>query len=65
MKELDELLVRWLDQHYALESSDHQQLFRAFLELPDPLMAAYLLGREHPDDPDQQALIERIRRAES
>jgi succinate dehydrogenase flavin-adding protein (antitoxin of CptAB toxin-antitoxin module) len=61
MKELDELLMRWLEQHYGQQSSAYQQLFREFLELPDPLMAAYLLGREQSDNPDQQALIEQIR----
>ncbi len=61
MKELDELLVRWLEQHYDQQSSDRQRLFRDFLDLPDPLMAAYLLGREQSDNPDQQALIEQIR----
>jgi antitoxin CptB len=62
MKELDELLTRWLEHRYAAESSDNQRLFREFLELPDPLMAAYLLGREQPQDSAWQSLVAQIRR---
>jgi antitoxin CptB len=59
-QELDVLLSGWLEQRYRQESSANQQLFREFLELPDPLLAAYLLGRERPADPARQALILKI-----
>ena len=62
IKELDVLLTGWLEQCYDQESSGNQRLFQQFLELPDPLLAAYLLGREQPADPAQQALVQQIRR---
>jgi antitoxin CptB len=60
MKELDLLLLRWLEQGYRRSSIGQQQAFHAFLELPDPLIAAYLLGRETPDEPEVRALVEAI-----
>ena len=61
MKELDQLLTRWLEQRFSSASSDTRKQFAQFLELPDPVVAAYLLGREHPEDPEQRALVEQIR----
>jgi antitoxin CptB len=45
MKEIDLLLVAWLEQGYRAASSAQQRAFREFLELPDPEIAGYLLGR--------------------
>ena len=36
-------------------------MFEAILELPDPILHAYLLGRSAPDDASTAALVERIR----
>jgi antitoxin CptB len=46
MKELDVLLQRWLDRRYDAASSDERASFEAFLELPDPELARYLLRGE-------------------
>jgi antitoxin CptB len=48
MRELDEMLRRYLDERYARASRDHQEAFRALLEVPDPLIHAYCLGLEAP-----------------
>jgi len=48
MRELDELLGRWLERCYPLASSNERCAFERFLDLPDPDMARYLLGREPP-----------------
>ncbi len=48
MKELDVLLGRWITQRHHGASSDQRAAFERFLDLPDPDMARYLLGREQP-----------------
>jgi antitoxin CptB len=65
MKELDVALQNWLEHRYGAASSEERQLFQQFLELPDPVIAAYLLGREQPEDPRQHALVTQLRQAAS
>lgn len=48
MKELDVLLGRWISEQYDVASSEQRAAFERFLDLPDPDMARYLLGREQP-----------------
>jgi antitoxin CptB len=48
MRELDVLLTRYVDEHYARASSEDQEAFRTLLESPDPLIHAYCLGHEAP-----------------
>ena len=61
MRELDELLSCWLRERYSDAGSAIQADFRAFLELPDPDIAAYLLGRSVPADARLCALVAQIR----
>jgi antitoxin CptB len=51
MKELDLLLLEYLDQHWPRATSGEREAFAALLELPDPGLAAYLLG--HAPCPDR------------
>ena len=60
MKELDELLLRFLEQRYATLSVQQQQCFAELLELQDPQLIAYLTGRDTPVDPVCGDVIERI-----
>jgi antitoxin CptB len=60
MRELDVLLTRYLDRDYARAAPPQRQAFRQLLECPDPLIHAYLLGRETPDDGALVALLQRI-----
>ena len=46
--------------NYAGASREHQEAFRELLEMPDPLIHAYCLGREPPPTPLLAALIGRI-----
>ena len=57
MRELDELLRRYVDERYAASSSAHQEAFRELLDEPDPLIRAYCLGLEPPPTPVLAALI--------
>lgn len=61
MKELDQLLVRYLDSHYETADPAEQAAFRALLDLQDPVLYGYFLGRDAPDDESINAIIERVR----
>jgi antitoxin CptB len=61
MKELDLVLLRYLQQRWPEASPAEKLQFERLLELPDPDLAAYLLGREHPADAPVQALVDQLR----
>ncbi|MEO8309232.1 MAG: succinate dehydrogenase assembly factor 2 [Pseudomonadota bacterium] len=48
MKELDLLLLAYLQGRWASAATDEKAAFACFLELPDPVIASYLLGGEEP-----------------
>lgn len=60
MKELDLLLVAWLERHHADASSDEREAFERLLELPDPDLARYLIAGAQPHDPSLARLTARI-----
>ena len=60
LRELDELLTRYVDREYAAASAAHQAAFRALLDSHDPVIYAYFLGRQTPEDPVLSSLIDRI-----
>ena len=61
MKELDQLLVRYLERHYERAPSVEQAAFRELLELQDPVLHGYLIGRETPENAVLSQLIRRVR----
>ncbi len=60
MKELDVLLERFATPHLAAAGAGERELFARFLELPDPLLAEYLLGDAVPPEPDVARLVRSI-----
>jgi succinate dehydrogenase flavin-adding protein (antitoxin of CptAB toxin-antitoxin module) len=48
MRELDVLLVAYLDRRYDQAPEKEKAAFRALLELPDPELLSYLLQNEQP-----------------
>jgi len=48
MRELDELLIRYLESRYPIADDDEKAAFRTILELPDPELNGYLLQRQTP-----------------
>ncbi len=62
MRELDELLVRYLQTGYGHASKSEKTAFRELLALPDPELFGYLLGGQSHDDPELADAIEKIRR---
>jgi succinate dehydrogenase flavin-adding protein (antitoxin of CptAB toxin-antitoxin module) len=61
MRELDILLIRFLETRYASLGTDDKGRFQQLLELPDPELHAYLLARHVSDDSGLEALLRRIR----
>lgn len=61
MRELDAVLVGFVDREVPALDEAELISFEAILDLPDPTLHAYLMGRSVPDDPAIAALIERIR----
>jgi antitoxin CptB len=61
MRELDLLLVRYLETHYATASAAEQQSFERLLALTDPELVGYLLRGDPPADQDLTHVIERVR----
>ena len=60
MKELDALLVRYLDTHYDASTGEEKAAFEAFLTLSDPELIAYLLKGERADSDVANVIIDRI-----
>ena len=48
MRELDVLLVGYLDRRYAQAPDREKAAFRTLLELSDPELMSYLLQNEQP-----------------
>jgi antitoxin CptB len=62
MKELDVLLVRYVEQRFCTASNEEREAFTLLLETQDPALYAYCLG-SLPPPPQFRALIERITEA--
>ena len=61
MKELDVLLERFAQQLLPQASVADCRVFSELLDLPDPLLAGYLLGGEVPAEPHLAQAIGRMR----
>lgn len=61
MKELDVLLERYVRSRLPAASREERDRLTRLLELPDPLLADYLLGHAEADDPGLGCLIAAIR----
>lgn len=60
MKELDVLLQRYLQHDWPDAPASERAAFLRLLELPDPELAAYCLGRDAPADAELAALVGRL-----
>ena len=61
MRELDELLARYLDNAYEGAPESEKTAFCALLEVPDPDLIGYLLGGQMHANPRIADVIETIR----
>lgn len=62
MRELDLLLLQFLDRGYAGLDAGAAQAFARLLDSPDALLLEWLLGRQIPSDKEVADVVQRIRR---
>lgn len=60
MKELDLLLVRWLDRRYPTAGPAARAAFTRLLEAQDPQLVAWLLKGEPAPDGELQGLVDEL-----
>ena len=61
VKELDLLLLRWLERSFEAATAEQRAGFAALLELSDPELACYLLGSERPQQAALRAAVAAVR----
>ena len=62
MKELDLLLEGYLDSRYAGASREEQGAFQALLDMQDPELFDYVIGRQQPATEEQRRVVHALRR---
>lgn len=60
MRELDMLLLGYVDEVYTRAPAEEQAAFRRLLTTPDPEILALLTGRSATDDEGVAAIIARL-----
>ena len=60
MRELDVLLCRFFDRDYDGLGTEEKRAFEQLLDLPDPELFRYVLGRERLQDAAQADLLDRM-----
>ena len=61
MKELDLLTLGYLEQHYPAAPAEDQRAFADLLELQDPQLMSYMVGRETPTDAATRRIVDIMR----
>ena len=61
MKELDVLLEGYLKNKYCQSLPAEQRAFTDLLELPDPTLLAFIMGRMTPESEEQGRVIAALR----
>ncbi len=61
MLELDILLGHFLEEAFSSLTPLEQTVFVQLLETQDPILFAWLTGKEKPSNPDFSQIIQRIR----
>jgi antitoxin CptB len=61
MRELDQLLERYLERAWRQSSEAERGVFLRLLETEDDRLWHWFMGHETADDAEVQALVERIR----
>lgn len=63
MRELDVVLLRYLEHVYPEADPEEQAAFRRCLDLQDPEILAFLTGRQRCPDRSLAGVVEKIRNA--
>ena len=61
MRELDQLLNRWLDQRWTAASEAQRGVFLRLLDCEDDKLWHWFLGHDHPPDAALDTLVQHIR----
>ena len=61
MRELDQLLERWLEREWRTSPTSEREVFLRLLDSEDDRLWKWFLGHETPDDAGLDALVQRIR----
>lgn len=61
MRELDQLLARYLDREWLQSSEAERAVFLRLLETEDDRLWHWFMGHESADDAEIQIMVERIR----
>ena len=61
MRELDQLLGRWLQREWRQSPTAQREVFLQLLDTEDDTLWRWFLGHERPPDVETAALVERIR----
>ena len=59
-KELDVLMLKFLNEHYQLAPEEIQQAFKFMLDMQDPELYDLLIGRQESHDQNINKVIEYI-----
>ena len=62
MKELDLLLINYLDNIYPSADASDQQAFESLLEMADPDLYTLVTGKTQSDDAQVMRVVEVLRR---
>ena len=60
MRELDQLLERWLDTQWRQSSMQDRETFLQLLDTEDDRLWRWVLGHEAPEDAALRRLVERM-----
>lgn len=60
MRELDQLMLRYLDQRWRQAGVEERVTFERLLEVEDDRLWRWFMGRETPQEKDLHALVECI-----
>ena len=60
MRELDQLMLRYLDQRWPEADDQERSVFLRLLSCEDDKLWQWCMGRERPEDQELHALVERI-----
>lgn len=61
MKELDVVMIRYLERHYLDADSEEREAFEAVLQIEDPELFPLVMGKAEPDNPKIARVIEKLR----
>ena len=61
MRELDQLMLRYLDRQWAQDSDAQRGVFLQLLDCEDDKLWRWFMGHDTPDDVQIATLVQRIR----